>query len=96
MPLQFKPGEDATSLGLNGTESFDILGVESGVQPTQDVTLRIHRKDGSQQDVTLLARIDTAIEATYFANGGILPYVLSSLLEPSSNDQERESCAINA
>ncbi len=96
LPLQFKNGEDAASLRLNGTESFDILGVESGVQPTQDVTLRIHRKDGSQQDVTLLARIDTAIEATYFANGGILPYVLSSLLEPSSNDQERESRAINA
>ena len=83
LPLQFKAGEDAQTLSLNGTESFDILGVEHGVQPAQDVILRVTRSDGSQQDVVLLARIDTAIEADYFRSGGILPFVLSSLLEES-------------
>ncbi len=82
LPLQFKAGEDARSLGLDGTESFDLLGIDEGVQPGQDVVLRITRSDGSQQDATLLARIDTAIEATYFQNGGILPYVLESLITP--------------
>ena len=86
LPLQFKGSDDVRSLALDGTETFDILGVESGVVPTQDVTLRITRRDGSQQDVTLLARIDTAIEATYFANGGILPFVLAGLLS-SENGQ---------
>lgn len=80
LPLQFKPGEDAQSLGLNGTETFDILGLEDGVRPAQEVTLRVTRRDGSQHAVQLLARIDTAIEATYFSHGGILPFVLASLL----------------
>lgn len=84
LPLQFKAGQDAQTLGLDGTECFDILGVEAGVQPSQDVTLRVLRRDGSQCDVTLLARIDTAIEATYFNQGGILPFVLSSLLAAST------------
>ncbi|MNO95420.1 Aconitate hydratase precursor [compost metagenome] len=91
LPLQFRAGEDARTLGLDGSETFDLLGIENGVEPGQDVTLRVTRRDGSQQDVTLLARIDTAIEAVYFRNGGILPYVLDSLITPAQTSVARES-----
>ncbi|MBN3754797.1 aconitate hydratase AcnA [Paraburkholderia sp. Tr-20389] len=84
LPLQFLGDDSVQSLGLDGTETFDLVGIEQGVQPLQEVTLVITRRDGTVREVTLLARIDTQIEATYFANGGILPYVLSSLLEKSA------------
>jgi aconitate hydratase len=81
LPLQFIGDESAQSLALDGSETFDILGVEDGVQPLQQITLVIHRKDGARSETKLLARIDTQIEATYFSHGGILPYVLSNLLQ---------------
>ncbi|MBD8604573.1 aconitate hydratase AcnA [Pseudomonas sp. CFBP 8771] len=96
LPLQFKGADDVRSLALDGTETFDLLGVESGVTPTQDVTLRITRQNGSQQDVTLLARIDTAIEATYFANGGILPFVLAGLLSSANGQLVEKTTATQA
>ncbi|AME27729.1 MULTISPECIES: aconitate hydratase AcnA [Burkholderiaceae] len=86
LPLQFIGDDSAQSLGLDGTETFDIIGLESGVRPLQEVTLVIRRADGSQRNATLLARIDTQIEATYFSNGGILPYVLSSLLKKPATE----------
>ena len=86
LPLQFTGEDSAQSLGLDGTETFDIIGLESGVQPLQEVTLVIRRADGSQRNATLLARIDTQIEATYFSNGGILPHVLSSLLKKPATE----------
>ena len=86
LPLQFRAGDDARSLNLDGSETFDLLDIEQGIQQGQEVTLRITRRDGSQQTVSLLARIDTAIEAVYFQNGGILPYVLDSLTgQPSAS-----------
>ncbi|MBD8732959.1 aconitate hydratase AcnA [Pseudomonas sp. CFBP 13710] len=96
LPLQFKGADDVRSLALDGTETFDLLGVESGVTPTQDVTLRITRQNGSQQDVTLLARIDTSIEATYFANGGILPFVLAGLLSSANGQLVEKTTATQA
>ncbi len=81
LPLQFKDGQSAGSLGLDGTETFALIGLESGeVRPRQDVTLRITRADGSETDVTLILRIDTPIEIEYYKNGGILPYVLRQLI----------------
>ncbi|MBX7053562.1 MAG: aconitate hydratase AcnA [Pyrinomonadaceae bacterium] len=81
LPLQFKDGQSAGSLGLDGTETFALIGLESGeVRPRQDVTLRITRADGSTSDVTLILRIDTPIEIEYYKNGGILPYVLRQLI----------------
>ncbi|MBD8825769.1 aconitate hydratase AcnA [Pseudomonas sp. CFBP 13602] len=96
LPLQFKGADDMRSLALDGTETFDLLGVENGVTPAQDVTLRITRQNGSQQDVTLLARIDTAIEATYFANGGILPFVLAGLLSSANGQLVEKTTAAQA
>jgi len=81
VPLQFKPGTDVKSLGLDGTETFDIQGIAGGnVKPLQDVTMTITRKDGSKQSVPLTLRIDTGIEVDYLKHGGILPYVLRGLL----------------
>jgi aconitate hydratase len=81
LPCQFKEGTNAASLNLDGTETFDITGLENGdVAPRQDVTLTIHRVDGSSEDVPLTLRIDTPIEIDYYLHGGILPYVLRQLL----------------
>jgi aconitate hydratase len=80
LPLQFKNGESAQSLGLTGDETFSILGVSESMKPQQDMTLAIHRADGSTQNVTVLSRIDTPIEVDYFKHNGILPYVLRQLL----------------
>jgi aconitate hydratase len=81
LPCQFKEGTNAASLNLDGTETFDITGLEEGeVTPRQDVTLTIHRADGSTEEVPLILRIDTPIEIDYYLHGGILPYVLRQLL----------------
>jgi len=79
LPLQFKNNDNADTLGIKGDEQFDILGLDN-IQPQQDVTLNIRRKDGSSQSVPLLCRIDTAIEVDYYRHGGILPYVLRELM----------------
>ncbi len=81
LPCQFKEGTNAASLNLDGTETFDITGLESGeVTPRQDVMLTIHRADDSTDEVPLTLRIDTPIEIDYYLHGGILPYVLRQLL----------------
>ncbi|MEI7680714.1 MAG: aconitate hydratase AcnA [Betaproteobacteria bacterium] len=81
VPLQFKPGTDVKTLGIDGTETFTIEGLEDGnVKPLQDLTMTITRADGSTQQVPLTLRIDTAIEVDYLKHGGILPYVLRQIL----------------
>jgi len=80
LPLQFKGTDSAASLNLSGNETFDIGGIDENLQPQQDVTLTIKRKDGSTQQVPLLLRIDTPIEVDYYRHGGILPYVLRELV----------------
>jgi aconitate hydratase len=80
LPLEFKGGMTRKDLALTGAETFDITGVEAGLKPRMDVTMTVTRADGSKQDVTMLCRIDTLDEIDYFKNGGILPYVLRSLI----------------
>ena len=80
LPIQFKDGTDAASLGLKGDESFDLVGLENGITPQQDLTLVIKRSDGPSQNVPVKLRLDTPIEIEYFQAGGILPYVLKQLL----------------
>ena len=79
LPLQFKGSDSAQSLNLDGSESFDVA-IPDTLQPQQDLTLVITRKDGSRQNVTVLCRIDTPIEVDYYKHGGILPYVLRELM----------------
>ena len=83
LPLQFKEGVNAQSLGLDGTETFDLIGLEAGLSPRMDATLVIKRtkEDGVETtEVPLTLRIDTPIEVDYFLHGGILPYVLRQLI----------------
>lgn len=81
LPLQFKEGQSADALKIDGTETFDLTGLEGvQIQPRQDVTLRIRREDGSSQEVPVTLRIDTPIEIEYYRGGGILPYVLRQLI----------------
>jgi aconitate hydratase len=80
LPCQFKDEVNAASLGLDGTETFDLLGLENGVRPLQDVTLVVHRANGAKEEVPVTLRIDTPIELDYYQHGGILPYVLRQLL----------------
>jgi len=78
--LQFKDGASAQSLKLDGTETFDVIGLSPSVKPQQDLTLRITRKGGTVENVAVACRIDTPIEIEYYQHGGILPYVLRQLV----------------
>ena len=78
LPLQFAEGSDRKTLGLDGSETFDIAGM-ADLKPRQDVTVRLTRADGSNVEFTARSRIDTQQELDYFYAGGILPYVLRKL-----------------
>ncbi|MEQ8666900.1 MAG: aconitate hydratase AcnA [Rhodospirillales bacterium] len=79
LPLQFTDGQSRETLKLDGTETFDIKGIADGLKPRQDLTMTIHRADGSSEDVQVLCRIDTLDELDYYRHGGILHYVLRQL-----------------
>ncbi len=83
LPLQFKEGTTAQTLGLDGSETFDVLGLNMALKPQQDLTLKITRKDGTVTLVPVRCRIDTPIEIDYFQHGGILPYVLRQIVARS-------------
>jgi aconitate hydratase len=80
LPLQFKDGTTAQTLKLDGTETFDVLGLNAGLKPQQDLRLRIVRANGASEEVPVRCRIDTPIEIEYYQHGGILPYVLRQLV----------------
>ena len=80
LPLQLKDGASAQSLKLDGTETFDVIGLSPAVKPQQDLTLRITRKCGTVENLAVACRIDTPIEIEYYQHGGILPYVLRQLV----------------
>jgi aconitate hydratase len=80
LPLQFKEGTGAPTLKLDGTENYDILGLNPDLKPQQDLTLRITRAIGLTENIPVTCRIDTPIEIEYYQHGGILPFVLRQLL----------------
>jgi aconitate hydratase len=82
LPLQFPEGENAESLGLTGEETFDISGVTAlndGDVP-RTVKVKVTGTDGTTKEFDAVVRIDTPGEADYYRNGGILQYVLRSLI----------------
>jgi aconitate hydratase len=83
LPLQFAEGTTRHTLQLNGTETFDLLGLRE-LRPSQIVVLRVHRHDGTQQDVPLVLRAETAMDVEYIRHRGLLPYVLRHLLAKKS------------
>ncbi|MDE1166329.1 MAG: aconitate hydratase AcnA [Pseudomonas sp.] len=81
LPLQFKDGQSRKSLHLSGKETLDISGLTGAeIHPGMDLTLRITRENGLQEQVKVLCRIDTLNEVEYFKAGGILHYVLRQLI----------------
>ena len=80
LPLQFKEGTTAQTLKLDGSETYDIVGLDANLKPQQDLTLKITRKDGTVENIAVACRIDTPIEIDYYQHGGILPYVLRQLV----------------
>lgn len=80
LPLQFKDGMTRASLKLTGDEILDLVGVEAGLSPRCDLALTITRANGAVETVKVLCRIDTLDEIEYFKHGGILQYVLRSMI----------------
>ena len=83
LPLEFKSGENAASLKLTGTESYDLLGVVVGLRHRGDVRIAARRPDGTSMEFVATVRIDTPEELLAFRHGGILPYVVRQLMSRS-------------
>jgi aconitate hydratase len=80
LPLVFKDGMDRKSLGLDGSETIDVVGLSQGLRPRMDLTCKITKADGTAREITVLCRVDTLDEVDYYKHGGILQYVLRQLL----------------
>jgi aconitate hydratase len=79
LPLQFQEGTTRKSLKLDGSETFDVVGLGGGLKPRMALSLIVHRQNGQSEKVPVICRVDTEDEVEYFRNGGILQYVLRNL-----------------
>ncbi len=79
LPLQFKSGENPESLQLDGTELYNITGIENELRPGKELLVCANRKDGKKIEFMVTARIDSPVELSYYRHGGILAYVLRHL-----------------
>ena len=79
LPLQFKEGFSRKTLNLKGSEIINILNVEKGLKPREEVTVEFLFEDGSSKKINVLSRIDTDNETEYYKHGGILQYVLRNM-----------------
>ena len=80
LPLQYKAGENAATLGLDGSEFYSTNGLNDDLSPGQEITIKVDREDGSQFSFQTICRIDTPVEIDYYRNGGILQTVLRKYL----------------
>ena len=80
LPLQFRAGENAATLGLTGFETFDIDGIAGGIEPGMLVRIRARAENGEEKSFQAVTRIDTPYEVQYYQHGGILQYVLRQLI----------------
>jgi aconitate hydratase len=83
LPVQLPEGASAQTLGLDGTETYDLLGIGPGLAPRQKARLVVRRAGGKVEEVEVTVRIDTPIEVEYYRHGGILPYVLRHIVARS-------------
>ncbi|HYI25203.1 MAG TPA: aconitate hydratase AcnA, partial [Thermomicrobiales bacterium] len=81
LPLQFKPGENAASIGLDGTETYNIEGIDGRLAPRAELPVTATRNDGSTVNFSVIARVDSQVDVRYYRNGGILPAVLRRLMQ---------------
>jgi aconitate hydratase len=79
LPLQFLPGESASSLGLSGRETFDLVGLADGLRPRQELAVVARGDDGRESRFRVISRLDGEIDLTYLRNGGVLQTVLRRL-----------------
>ena len=80
LPLQYKPGDSAESLGLTGEELYDIEGTSDGLSVGKELTVTATSDDGIAKSFTVIARIDVPVELEYYRHGGVLQYVLRQLM----------------
>lgn len=81
LPLKFKEGENANSLGLSGQETMSITGIEGGLKPGKELDVTARKEDGTVIRFKAITRLDSEIEVEYVKHGGILQYVLRQFLE---------------
>ena len=81
LPLKFKEGEDANSLGLSGHETISITGIATGLKPGKELDVTARKEDGTEITFKVIIRLDSEIEIEYVKHGGILQYVLRQFLE---------------
>ena len=81
LPLKFKDGEDANSLGLSGHETMTISGIDTGLKPGKELDVTARKEDGSEVSFKVITRLDSVIEIEYVKHGGILQYVLRQFLK---------------
>jgi aconitate hydratase len=79
LPLQYLPGENASTLGLTGRETFSIHGIGSDIHPHQELAISVTGEDGRERTFRVVARLDGDIDVTYLNNGGVLQTVLRRL-----------------
>jgi aconitate hydratase len=80
LPLKFPEGQNADSLGLDGSEVFDIEGLDDTLRPKAEVKVNAARNDGSSIEFKATVQLNTEVEMNYFRNGGILHTVLRNLV----------------
>ena len=84
LPLQFMPGENADSLGLDGSEVYDIIGISDGLEPGKILRVRARKSSGDVIEFRVKARLDTPIEVEYYRHGGILQYILRRMIKEAA------------
>lgn len=81
LPLKFIEGQNVESLGLDGSETFDLEGLDDNIQPKAELTVRAKKSDGKIIEFKAIAQLNTAVEVNYYRNGGILHTVLRNLVK---------------
>ena len=80
LPVQFKPGQNAETVGLTGHEKLTIAGLAGELRPRQELTVQVERPDGRRDSFPVVARLDSPVEINYYRQGGILHTVLRKML----------------
>ncbi|MBI4677249.1 MAG: aconitate hydratase AcnA [Elusimicrobia bacterium] len=93
LPLEFEGGASVKSLGLTGFETFDVLGIGESLEPRGALQVRARSDDGKTAEFRVTTRLDTPVEIDYYRRGGILPYVLSRMLEKKTPSPARPVAA---
>ena len=84
LPLNFKDAADYERLALDGSETYDIVGIDNNLKPMGEAKMIVHRADGSTDEATVVVRLDTPVEIDYYRSGGILPYVLAQIIRENA------------